>query len=158
MEIYLSQHAQAKSSKEDPARPISEEGESITRRVAEYLEKVGIKVDNIYHSGKLRAKQTADILAKSICLTGRAEMKSGLEPSDDVRPIVEWLEQHASEEINSIVIVAHLPFLNKLASLLTSGNENAHIVMFHNSGLVKLVPKPSGRDYSIEWILTPQLV
>jgi phosphohistidine phosphatase len=156
MDIFLIQHAQAKSSEEDPARPLSKEGEANIRRVSEYADKLGVKIDCIYHSGKERSKQTAEILAE-YGVTDKVEAKSGLNPGDEVIPIKDWMERLASEGIPSIAIVGHLPFLDRLASLLVAVVEDAHVVEFQNSGIVKLIPKSSGIGYSIQWILTPDL-
>ena len=45
-------------------RPLSESGREDVQRVAEYVEKLDIKANIIFHSGKLRAKQTAEIVAE----------------------------------------------------------------------------------------------
>ncbi|NIN53050.1 MAG: phosphohistidine phosphatase SixA, partial [Nitrososphaeria archaeon] len=70
----------------------------------------------------------------------------------------DWIEGLASEGVGSLAIVGHLPFLDKLASLLVAGVEDANVVAFQNSGIVKLVPKTSDNRYSIEWILTTDIV
>jgi phosphohistidine phosphatase len=57
MEIYLVQHAEAKSEEEDAQRPLSDKGKEESERVAEALGKVGIRAKHIMHSGKLRAKR-----------------------------------------------------------------------------------------------------
>jgi len=114
MDIYLIQHAQAKSSEQDPARPISEDGLSNIERVAAYAEKLGFRVDHIYQSGKLRAQQTAEILARHLGIAEKVEAKEGLDPSDNVAPIKDWLDRLSSDGMRSIVIVGHLPFLDKL--------------------------------------------
>ncbi len=158
MEIYLIQHAHAKVNEEDPQRPLSKRGESDITRVAEYTGKQGITIDRIYHSGKLRAKQTAEILAKYLQKKGIVVSKKGLHPGDEIIPIKEWLEKVAGEGVQSLAIVGHLPFLDRLASFLVAGGEEAHVVAFQNSGIVKLIPESSGNGYSIEWILTPNLV
>ena len=157
MDIYLVQHAQAKSTEQDPARPLSEEGVANIERVSAYAEKVGFTVDCIYHSGKLRAKQTAEILAGHLSIADKVETKKGLDPNDSVAPIRDWLDRLSSEGIRNIVIVGHLPFLDKLTSLLVTGAEDAHVVAFQNAGIVKLVPKSAGSGYSIQWIITPDI-
>jgi len=60
MDIYIVQHAQSKPSEQDPTRPLSEEGLSNIERVAAHAARFRLSVDHIYHSGKLRAKQTAE--------------------------------------------------------------------------------------------------
>ena len=156
MEVYLIQHAQAKSSEEDPARPLAEAGEAAARRVAGHAARTGVKIERIYHSGRLRAQQTAEILANALGVE-RIEAKAGLNPSDDVAPVKEWLDELAAEGARSLAIVGHLPFLDKLASLLVAGSAEAQVATFQNAGIVKLIPKPSGTGYCVHWILTPDL-
>lgn len=125
--------------------------------MAAYAEKLGFTVDRIYHSGKLRAQQTAEVLARHLGVVGKVEAKSGLNPNDEVAPIKDWLDQLSSQAMGSIVIVGHLPFLDKLASLLVAGTEDAHVVAFQNAGIVKVVPKSTGSGYSIQWVITPDI-
>ena len=157
MEIYLVQHAQAKSSEQDPTRSLSEEGLANIERVSSHAEKLGFTLDRIYHSGKLRAKQTAEVLARHLGVADKVETKKGLDPNDSVAPIRDWLDLLSSEGTRSIMIVGHLPFLDKLTSLLVAGTEDAHVVAFQNAGIVKLVPKSAGSGYSIQWIITPDI-
>ncbi|RLD16037.1 MAG: phosphohistidine phosphatase SixA, partial [Caldiserica bacterium] len=63
MRIYLVQHAEAKPKEEDPERPLTEKGVLNAKKVAEFL-KGKIKPSCIYHSDKLRAKQTAKIFSE----------------------------------------------------------------------------------------------
>ena len=158
MDIYLVQHAQAKSSEQDPARPLSEEGISDIEKVAAYAGKLGFEVDRIYHSGKLRAQQTAEILARHLGVPDRVETKSGLDPNDNVTPTKDWLVRLYFDGMRSVVIVGHLPFLDKLASLLVADTEDLHVIVFQNAGIVKIVPKSSGSGYSIQRIITPDII
>jgi len=65
MNLYLVQHAEAKRKEEDPERPLSEKGRVDIRKVAVYIAgHINIKVSAIIHSGKTRARQTAEALAE----------------------------------------------------------------------------------------------
>jgi len=65
MKLYLVQHAESKRREEDPSRPLSEKRWSDIRKVAKYAEKhLDIEVSQIIYSGKLRAKQTTEVLAE----------------------------------------------------------------------------------------------
>lgn len=59
--------------------------------------------------------------------------------------------------MKALAVVGHLPFLDRLASLLVAGHEGAAVVAFQNAGLVKLVPKAGREGYAVRWILTPEL-
>ncbi|MFQ6091044.1 MAG: phosphohistidine phosphatase SixA, partial [Candidatus Bipolaricaulia bacterium] len=85
MRLYLVQHAEAKSKEEDPARPLSGRGEEDIRRVARYLkEHADIRVEEIKHSGKRRAEQTAQALAEELTPAKGSAKAEGLEPLADV--------------------------------------------------------------------------
>ena len=66
MELYLVQHGEAKPESEDPERPLTDRGEETVRRMAAWAAQVGLKVDEIRHSGKRRAEQTASLLAERL--------------------------------------------------------------------------------------------
>ncbi len=62
MTIYLVQHGQSLDKQIDPNRSLSSEGKATTIKVAKTALEAGIKITTIYHSGKLRAQQTAELL------------------------------------------------------------------------------------------------
>jgi phosphohistidine phosphatase len=55
------------------------------------------------------------------------------------------------------MIVGHLPFLEKLASLLVCGEESARVVLFRYGAVVRLDQKED-RSWAVRWILTPEMV
>src|SRR2546422_235471 len=63
MRLYLVQHGAAKTEAEDPQRGITEEGRRAVERMADFLAALRLPLDRIEHSEKLRARQTAEILA-----------------------------------------------------------------------------------------------
>ncbi len=155
LDLYLVQHAEAKTKEEDPERSLTDEGRKAIEAVAAHCAMLNIKMDSICHSGKLRAQQTAEVLARHLNAMGKLRMQPGLDPLDDVKPTQEWLGRQVEQGVNAIAIVGHLPFLEKLGSLLITGHDEAKVVAFRNGGVVKLIPKQSGL-YAVEWILTPE--
>jgi phosphohistidine phosphatase len=63
MQLYLVQHGAATAETDDPERPLTDEGRRTVEVVAEHLSRMGVKPGRIEHSDKLRARQTAEILA-----------------------------------------------------------------------------------------------
>lgn len=112
------------------------------------MAKVGVKVAVVYHSGKKRARQTAEIFAQ--VLGARAEEKDGLNPNDD--PAI-WAERLST--LDEVMIVGHLPHLSRLASLLVVGNTEVPIVEFRYSGVVALTRTPK---WVVKWLLTPDIL
>ncbi|MEE9594620.1 MAG: phosphohistidine phosphatase SixA, partial [Candidatus Hydrothermarchaeales archaeon] len=107
--LYLVQHGEPKREEEDSDRPLSETGWSEIRKVAAFIaETVNIPVSTIFHSGKTRARQTAEALAKYLNPTEGVKEADGLKPLDD--PLI-WADRLA-ETKEDIVLVGHLPHLS----------------------------------------------
>jgi phosphohistidine phosphatase len=157
LDVYLVQHAESKSKDEDPARPLTDRGKKSVESVGAHLVRLGISFDRVFHSGKLRAQQTAEILGGSLKIS-EVEAQTGLDPMDPVEPIVRWLSEQAERGLKSIAVVGHLPFLDKLASILVTGNESAGVVAFQYAGVVRLVPKGQAEGYRVRWVLAPELI
>jgi len=154
MRLYLVQHAAAKSEEEDPERPLSGRGWEDIRRVARYLkEHVDIRVEEIKHSGKLRAEQTAQALAEELSPPKGIAKVEGLEPLADVEL---WAERLAKID-EETMLVGHLPHLSRLASRLILGDEEQKVVSFRMGGVVCLERDEEG-NWSVGWTLIPELV
>jgi phosphohistidine phosphatase len=149
--LYLMQHGEAKAEAEDPERSLPVRGEEETKKIPGAGKRLDIRPSRIYHSGKKRAEQTVGIIAKALDLS--AQIGQGLNPNDDVHP---WVER-ISRETEDLIIVGHLPFLEKLTSLLVSGDEGAKAVPFRYSAIVCLEKKEPGR-WAVDWVLKPEMV
>jgi phosphohistidine phosphatase len=55
------------------------------------------------------------------------------------------------------MLVGHLPFLEKLTSLLLCGDENARLVLFRYGGIVCLEQK-GDKGWGVKWVFTPEMV
>lgn len=154
MQLFLVQHGVARPEEDDPERPLTEAGAEEVERVARWAAAAGVEVEEIRHSGKRRAEQTAQILARHL-LAGEGEVRSttGLEPNDDVRLAAQSL---ASARRRSLMLVGHLPFLSRLASLLITGQPQKPALRFTNGGVVCLLWE--GGEWTVSWALTPELV
>lgn len=153
MNIYLIQHAEAKSKEEDPQRPLSETGKKNIREVSTHLAKMNIMIQEIWHSEKLRAKETAKIVAETLHFSEKFIECPGLTPNDAVMKIKQKL-QGATKDT---AIVSHLPFLGKLASLLLCGREETNIITFKMGGVLCLHTDDL-QNWSVEWMLVPNIV
>jgi len=153
MFLYLVRHAEAKRGEEDPARPLSEKGLEDITKVASYVSLLNVSIDEILHSSKLRAKQTAEVLFQSL------KPVRGLKETDGLAPLngPEIWADRLKDLRNDVILVGHLPHLAGLASLLLCGNADNNIVSFRAGGLVCLKRDDSGR-WSLQWMLTPEIV
>ena len=152
MKLYLIRHAEAKSNEEDPLRPLSDEGKITIQKVSGYIAQLNIPISEVIHSDKLRAKETAEIFANSIGIPDKTKEHKGLAPNNDVIPIANYL----MNKKNDIAIVSHLPFLDKLASLLLCGKKDMNIINFRMGEVVCL--NKENNNWSVEWIITPEII
>ncbi len=146
--IYFAQHGLALDKADHPERPLSPAGAEQTEAVARILQNSKIPVAHIFHSGKLRAKQTAEILAGALKVSSLSAIE-GLSPNDDVTLLAQNLN------MDQALYIGHLPQLEKLVACLLIGDENAAIIRFQNSGVVCLEKEKD--QYHIKWLLTPEL-
>jgi phosphohistidine phosphatase len=150
MDFFLVRHGQAKADHEDPKRPLSERGRIEVENVARAAAARRIQVAQIFHSDKLRAKQTAEILAQFLAPhLGLREIK-GLSPDDD--PEIAKAELEAADE--PLILVGHLPHLGRLASLLISGDRERLAVGFQPAEMVCL--SHLGKAWEMKWTLTAE--
>jgi phosphohistidine phosphatase len=150
MFVYILRHGDAKPKHEDPQRGLSSRGRQEVEAVSRVFSRLNPQIDGIWHSGKTRAEQTADILAVHLGKQGLVEAHPGLDPNDPVQPLVEEIGQRASD----LVIVGHLPYLGKLISSLLLGTEQ-NLLDLPSAGLVCL--ENSNGMWILDWLLTPEL-
>ncbi|MBD3209801.1 phosphohistidine phosphatase SixA [Candidatus Micrarchaeota archaeon] len=148
MKLYLVQHGESKDEEEDPERPLTTNGKEMVNHVAARSEKI-VDIHRIHHSPKLRAKQTADIFASYNTHASSSE-EEGLKPLDDPEIAKKMVE---SSEGN-LMLVGHLPHLNRLASLLVAGDADADIISFTNGAAVCL---EKDEKWRVSFIFTPEL-
>ncbi len=152
MNLYLVQHAEAVSKELDPERPLSAKGLADIGKVAAYTARnCGIKACQVYHSGKLRARQTAEVLTTHLKLPAPVEA-DGLAPLDDPTIWAKRLEQRS----DSIMLVGHLPHMGKLASTLLCGVSETNPVQFQMAGVVALSREED--RWSLQWMIVPAII
>jgi phosphohistidine phosphatase len=152
MTLFLVQHGEARLGNEDSERSLTDHGAKTVSRVADWAARIGIKVDQIRHSGKLRAEQTATIFAKKLDTPNGVIGVKGLNPNDEVTPVAESL--HSEQE--PILIVGHLPHLSRLAGMLVTGNPDNMVVRFRDVGIVCLCRHEE--SWAIDWVMQPDLL
>ena len=152
MELYLVRHGTAKAESEDRRRGLTEKGKQTVERMADFLAGLRIPLHRIDHSEKLRARQTAEILAVRLHPAEGTREVPGLAPNDDVEPICHELES----ESKNLMLVGHLPFLSLLVSRLLGVSTNKLLVEFETAGVVRLDRMGRG-PWVIRWVLTPAM-
>jgi phosphohistidine phosphatase len=155
MDLYLMQHGEATTEAENPDRPLTGAGRAVVERVSARARAAGVHVGVCVHSGKLRAEETARLFVGQLGDPVDVVARAGLAPKDAVAPTSQWLR--TMTEYDVIAVIGHLPFLDRLASLLVAGDEETQVVRFRMGGLVKLEPKDEGEGFVVAWVLPPEL-
>jgi len=150
MKLYLIQHGLSLPEEQDPQKPLSEEGKEETQKMGRFIKAEKISVASIWHSKKMRSIETVRIITEYIEKTEINE-RVDLNPNDGVGKIKEELEAVRQD----IMIVGHLPFLQKLASLLLFENEENDSITFKNSGIICLECQ---EKWKLLWEITPDLL
>jgi phosphohistidine phosphatase len=150
MLLYVFRHGDAKPKSQDPERGLTDRGREEVAAVCTVFSKTNPQIEAIWHSGKTRAAQTAELLAAGLEIGDRVDSRSDLNPNDPVSPLVEQIEHQDA----NLVIVGHLPQLGKLISALLLGREE-ELLDFPAAGLVCL--EKNSDAWLLNWFLTPEL-
>ena len=152
MALFLVQHGKSLSKDVDPDQGLSEEGLSETKRIANVAKDYGVNVKIIKHSVKTRARSTAEIFASALSPEGGIQEVIGIKPMDDVAAFAQSLR---SDE--NLMLVGHLPFMERMTSYLITGAIEKPVFKFQNSGIVCLDKDPDSQSWFIKWTLMPHI-
>ena len=153
MKLYLVQHGEAVAKNIDPGRPLSRQGEHDVQRMAGFLKKCNVALDKIMHSGKMRAHQTAEILAEAVLIKGEIEAVKGVNPDDPVEDFS--IVAHKLKQ--DTMVVGHLPFMSRMVSYLITGNPDQAVVAYKPGSIVCL-ERNAEQYWQIQWMLRPNFL
>ena len=153
MKLYLVQHGEACSKNVDPNRPLTEQGKADVNRLAVFLRKSGVSVERIIHSGKLRARQTAERLVNAIAAGSVPEVSPAINPNDDPAQFA----QLSFSWTGDTLIVGHLPFMAKLVSQLALRNTQTVFTEFTPGSAVCLERHADNR-WTLNWMVRPEVM
>jgi phosphohistidine phosphatase len=121
--VYLVHHGDAVGPDVDPMRPLSEAGQAAVQRAAADAARRGARPDVIWHSGKLRARQTAEAFRKACNPLAQFSAERGLQPGDSPH----WIRDQLLGESGEVMLVGHMPNLARLLGLLLEGDPEATV-------------------------------
>jgi phosphohistidine phosphatase len=125
--VLLVHHGEAVGPEVDPLRPLSDAGRAAAGRLAADAARRGVHPDEIWHSGKLRARQTAELFWRACNPMVRIRAVRGLQPDDPPR----WMRDELAGDDRSLLIVGHMPHLSRLLELLYAGRAPAVAFPLH---------------------------
>jgi phosphohistidine phosphatase len=131
MNLYLLRHGIAIDPSmpdfaKDTERPLTPKGKRRLRQIAGAMGELKISFDLILSSPYVRAKQTAEIVAKILKRKKKLKFSDELTPGGNPKSLVQQLNELRPKPKN-ILLVGHEPYLSKLIALLTAGSPNMQI-------------------------------
>jgi phosphohistidine phosphatase len=146
--LYLVHHGDAVSPEVDPQRPLSTVGRASVDLLANKAAARGVRPTVVWHSGKLRSKQTAEAFWRRCNPLSEFSATRDLQPGDPPG----WLRDRLIGETRDILLVGHFPHLPRLLALLLDQPE-ATAPEFPTNGLVALVGGDEGKAWTEDWRL-----
>jgi phosphohistidine phosphatase len=147
MNLYLAHHGVAVGPEVDARRPLSAAGQADVERLASLAAARGAKPVAVWHSGKLRAKQTAEAYWRACNALAEFSATRDLQPDDPAQ----WIRDRLRGETRDILIAGHFTHLPRLLALLVLGGEAG--VEFPINGFVALNSEDGGETWRELWRL-----
>ena len=155
MEIYLVRHGAAHTKEDDSERHLNKNGLEQCHLSGRALRRLDTMFDLVISSPKVRARQTAEIIADEVGYPkDEIKVTETLEPMASPKDTTSYLNNLT--EKNNIMLAGHLPLLGILVSELLS--ESTQISLYFEVGAVcKIaVHQPISHTGIFRWFLTPE--
>lgn len=138
----------------DSKRALTTEGKQEIADLSNGLKSLGVKLDAIYTSPLLRAKQTAEIVAKSLKYKGKIEELDSLKPEGSKLEFYSVLSKLKQDSV--VLVVGHEPYLSDMIGEAIS--PSGCRINLKKAGLARIkvistLPKIKGE---LRWLLTPK--
>lgn len=155
LELYLLRHAHAGSAHQwagdDSERPLSPKGRRQAQALGKFLAERGFGADSVVSSPKLRARQTADIVADAIGIAVAQDER--LAGALDLDVLAEIIESTGGDRI---VLVGHDPDFSDLCARLCG----ASYLALPKGALARIdvsLPLQQGMGV-LRWLLPPDVI
>lgn len=153
MELFLIRHgiaAPGSAFRTDADRPLTPQGRERFAQAVLGLQRLGVRLDRLYHSPWLRAAETAALLQP--VLDGEAVSSAAL-----ARPPSQALLQEVVG--TRVALVGHQPWLGELLTwLLTGGHADGSEFAFKRGGVAWLEGQPKPGRMALQAFLPPKVL
>ena len=142
-------HGEALSPQIDPERGLSDNGKLAIQKVATHLQESGVFFNKIFYSKKKRARETAEIMAKTISPNAEIKVHNYIKPEDDPNIILAEINSWTEDTL----IASHLPFVPNLMTLLTEKDAYLTAITFETGTIICLEKIKDA--WTINWATAP---
>jgi phosphohistidine phosphatase len=160
MRLYLMRHGPAGDSEswqgDDRLRPLTGKGQQKVRAAADGLKRLDPGVDALVSSPLVRARQTADIVAKALRLT--VEEQEALAPGFGLTELASLLASH--RDAQGLMLFGHEPDFSAVIGQLIAAPDAAHVDMKKGACCALDLPDPAAAQLAgsatLLWLMTPR--
>ena len=157
MDLLILRHGEAGRSSNlasDFKRSLTVEGKQEIIEISNGLKSLDVKLDHILTSPLLRAKQTAEIVTKSLKLKSKIEEIDSLKPEGNRLEFYSVLSRFKQDSV--VLVVGHEPYLSEMIGEAIS--QSGCRIDLKKAGLARIrvmqtLPKLKGE---MRWLLTPK--
>jgi phosphohistidine phosphatase len=161
MQLLVIRHAIAeeqvefeRSGRPDDLRPLTASGKKRMRRATPALKRLVPSIDVLTSSPLVRARQTAEIVARSYPEL-HVETLAGLAPDARLPVFLHWLRGRAAGE--TVAAVGHEPHLSHLVSWLLAGRFTSFVRLQKGAAcLLAFHGEPAPGEAELQWLLQPR--
>jgi phosphohistidine phosphatase len=160
MQLLIIRHAHAEdrsgpfSGKRDADRRLTDAGRKQMRKTAKGLREIAPAIDVLAASPLVRARETAEIVAKSFGVRETTELAL-LAPDGDHEALIAWLSEQPADA--TVALVGHEPHLSSFASrLIGAGDGSALALKKGASALIEFHDRPRTGNGTLLWLLQPR--
>lgn len=140
MRLYLVQHGEALPNDVDPDRHLSDKGRRDCTALSEWLNDHGVSTNAILHSGKTRARETAESLLATLTAGGEVRKDEGIGPNDPPKAFLDRLQGVEGD----ILVASHMPFVARTVSVALTGEPDHRLVEFEPGSVAGLYRTDEG--------------
>src|SRR5712692_4996655 len=144
--LVLVHHGDAVGPEIDPRRPLSARGQQAVAAVAAEAASRGAKPAVVWHSGKLRARQTAEACWRACNPFAEFSATRDVQPDDPPA----WMRDRLRGETRDVLIAGHFPHLPGLLTLLLAP-QGDRLLPFPQHGIVALASDDEGATWRELW-------
>lgn len=148
MKLYIVHHAHALTAEQDPARPLSEQGQAEADRLGVCLMAVGAAPARLLHSDKLWTRQTAERIADRLGMRDRVALADY--PIGTGDPLAPFFEEIARSD-GDLLMAGHVDFLTRAVARLTCGDESRTVAVFKPGNGTVFCLEGDGNDWAVTW-------
>jgi phosphohistidine phosphatase len=130
-------------------RPLSSRGQQQVSELALEAAAREATPHVIWHSGKLRARQTAEAYRQACNPQAQVTAARGLLPDDPPG----WIADRLLVEDREVMVVGHMPHLPRLLRLMLAGDPDSSTIEFPQNGVVCLEEQEG--VWTERWRLSP---